>query len=359
MAPKETQPRNLRVHLRGNRFTLGKVVPRGPPGIVAAASASSESDSTPIIDPHQMTSGRLELARWIASPSNPLTARVLVNRVWQLHFGRGIVGTPDNFGTRGELPSDPALLDWLTTQFLRSGWSVKQLHRLIVLSQTYRLQNAESWSKNENAPIPAALAAYQIRRRRLSAEELRDALLRTSGQLDLVPGRSESGDFLLSKAEDINAIIRPNRVGADDEFYTTFRKRSIYLPIVRNILPDVLALFDAADPNGVTAVRNETTVASQGLFLLNHPFVRQQSQAFADRLLSDGQESDEQRIELAHRLAYGRSATPVEKEDTTAFLRAFQNSLTLGDKSEAERRSAAWQAFCQSLLCSNEFLYVE
>ena len=359
MAPKETQPRNLRVHLRGNRFTLGKVVPRGPLGIVAATSATTEGDVKPIIDPHQMSSGRLELARWIASPSNPLTARVLVNRVWQLHFGRGIVGTPDNFGSRGDHPSDPALLDWLTTQFLQSGWSIKQLHRQIVLSKTYRMHKAESWSKSESVPIPARLAAYQVRRRRLTAEELRDALLRTSGQLDLVPGRSESGDFLLSKAEDINAIIRPNRVGSDDEFYTTFRKRSVYLQIVRNMLPDVLALFDAADPNGVTAVRNETTVASQGLFLLNHPFVRQQSQAFAARLLSDGQQSDEQRIELAHRLAYGRSAILIEKEDTTGFLRAFQESATLAEKSEAERRSMAWQAFCQSLLCSNEFLYVE
>lgn len=359
MAPKETQPRNLRVHLRGNRFTLGKVVPRGPLGIVAAVSASLESGSPPIIDPHQLSSGRLELARWIASPKNPLTARVLVNRVWQLHFGRGIVGTPDNFGTRGELPSDPALLDWLTTQFLQSGWSVKQLHRLIVLSNTYRMQNAESWSKSESAPIPATLAAYQIRRRRLSAEELRDALLRTSGQLDLVPGSAESSDFLLSKAEDIKAMIRPNRVGADDEFYTTFRKRSVYLPIVRNMLSDVLALFDAADPNGVTAVRNETTVASQGLFLLNHPFLQQQSQAFAVRLWSAGQLTDVQRIELAHRLAYGRSATPAEIAETNAFLKVFQKSPTLGEKPAAERRSAAWQAFCQSLLCSNEFLYVE
>jgi hypothetical protein len=125
------------------------------------------------------------------------------------------------------------------------------------------------------------------------------------------------------------------------------------------MLPDVLALFDAADPNGVTAVRNETTVASQGLFLLNHPFVRQQSQAFAERLLSDGRLSDEQRIELAHRLAYGRSATTVENEETTAFLKAFVESPTFAEKPESERRSAAWQAFCQSLLCSNEFLYVE
>lgn len=359
MAPKETQSRNLRVHLRGNRFTLGKVVPRGPLGIVAAAAATAERDAKPLMDPHQMSSGRLELARWIASPTNPLTARVLVNRVWQLHFGRGIVGTPDNFGTRGELPSDPALLDWLTTQFIQSGWSVKQLHRLVVLSNTYRMQNAESWLKNERIPLPATMAAYQVHRRRLSAEELRDALLRTSGQLDHVPGTSESGDFLLSKAEDINAMIRPNRVGADDEFYTTFRKRSVYLPIVRNMLPDILALFDAADPNGVTAVRNETTVASQALYLLNHPFVQQQSQAFAARLLSAGQLTDVQRIELAHRLAYGRSVTASEMEETATFLKLFQESPTLGEKPEAERRSAAWQAFCQSLLCSNEFLYVE
>jgi len=359
MAPKETQPRNLRVHLRGNRFTLGKVVPRGPLGIVASHCAIPETDTTPIIDPHQMTSGRLELARWIASPTNPLTARVLVNRVWQLHFGRGIVETPDNFGTRGALPTDPALLDWLTTQFLQSGWSIKALHRLMVLSSTYRMQNAESGAANAGIPIPAPLSACQVRRRRLSAEELRDAILLTSGQLDRVAGTSESGDFLISKSEDISAIIRPNRVGADDEFYTTFRKRSVYLPIVRNMLPDVLALFDAADPNGVTAIRNETTVASQGLFLLNHPFVRQQSMAFAERLLTVPRLTDDQRIDLAHRVAYGRLATPIEREESITFLSTFQESSTLGETPDAERRRAAWQAFCQSLLCSNEFLYVE
>lgn len=355
MAPKEVQPRNLRVHLRGNRFTLGKIVPRGALGIVASVSPSPEDSSTPLINPHQLSSGRLELARWIASPTNPLTARVLVNRVWQLHFGRGIVGTPDNFGTRGERPSDPTLLDWLTTQFIRDGWSVKKLQRLIVLSNTYRSQNAAS-SKGHEQP---QLAPLLVQRRRLSAEELRDAMLAVSGRLDLAPGTSESGEFLFSKAEDINAMIRPNRVGADDEFYTSFRRRSVFLPIVRNMLPDVLTLFDAADPNGVTAVRNETTVASQGLFLLNHPFVRDQSKALAERLLSDAALSDERRIELAHRLAYGRSATPVEHEETDAFLKSFTQSPALKSKSELEQRQAAWQAFCQSLLCSNEFLHVE
>lgn len=211
----------------------------------------------------------------------------------------------------------------------------------------------------DGAPIPATLAAYQVRRRRQSAEELRDTLLLASGLLDRVPGTSESGDFLISKSEDINAIIRPNRVGADDEFYTSFRKRSIYLPIVRNMLPDVLALFDAADPNGVTAIRNETTVASQGLFLLNHPFVLQQAGAFAERLLKDQTMADEQRVELAHRVAFGRSATSEEQTETRSFLSVFLNSPALAKKSEAERRPAAWQAFCQTLLCGNEFLYVE
>ena len=367
MAPKEAQPRNLRVHLRGNRFTLGKVVPRGVLGIIEATKTASNLDSpshpplnsTPLIDPRQTTSGRLELARWIASPANPLTARVLVNRVWQLHFGRGIVGTPDNFGTRGEPPTDPALLDWLTTQFIESGWSVKQLHRLIVLSSTYRMRNSAVSQKDHQQTLPEELSSFQVRRRRLSAEELRDSLLQTSGLLDPAPGRAESGDFLMSKAEDINSMIRPNRVGADDEFYANFRKRSVYLPIVRNMLPDVLALFDAADPNGVTALRNETTVASQGLFLLNHPFVLQQARAFAERLLKDQTLPDEQRIEQAHRLALGRSATAEEQAESQSFLMAFQKAPALAKKNEAERRMAAWQAFCQTLLCGNEFLYVE
>ena len=358
MAPRETQPRNLRVHLRGNRFTLGKIVPRGIPGIIAAVTPPTNNPNTPIVDPHQNSSGRLELARWIASSRNPLTARVLTNRVWQLHFGTGIVGTPDNFGTRGDPPANPDLLDWLTEQFIQSGWSVKQLHRLIVLSSTYHLPNLQAKTA-DNLPGTPTSSVFRIRRRRLSAEELRDTLLLTSGQLDIAPGGSESGDFLISKSEDINAIIRPNRVSADDEFYTSFRKRSVYLPIVRNMLPDVLALFDAADPNGVTAARNETTVASQALFLLNHPFVLQQAQAFAKRLTAETRHNDHQRIELAHQLAFGRSATAEELSDTLTFLTSFQNSPELIDTPHAERPLAAWQAFCQTLLCSNEFLYVE
>ncbi len=396
MAPKDSVPRNLRVHLRGNRFTLGTTVPRGFVEILVSRAASApgpsgtadqrHSDQSPGADAARLTSsvtssGRLELARWIASPANPLTARVMVNRIWQHHFGRGLVATSDNFGTRGERPSHPELLDWLASRFVESGWSMKSMHRLMVLSATYqqasvlpaindegtkateRTKGIPTLQSLESLPSLSSLAtesAPRFSRRRLSAEELRDAMLAVSGKLDRAPGSSESGEFLVSKAENIGAMILPNRVAADDPFYTTFAKRSIYLPVVRNMLPDVLALFDAADPNGVTAQRNETTVASQSLFLLNSPFVRDQSRAFAERLLSsDKSQTDSQRIEQAHRLAFGRTASADEQAQASDFLAAYLNSPSVQGRPEPERQLSAWQSYCQSLLCANEFLYVE
>ncbi|MBC8115432.1 MAG: DUF1549 domain-containing protein, partial [Candidatus Saccharimonas sp.] len=390
MAPKDSVPRNLRVHLRGNRFTLGATVPRGvlqvveqswpmlpasDPTLAASATASAT------LDPNQLGSGRLELARWIASPANPLTARVMVNRIWQHHFGRGLVATSDNFGTRGERPSHPELLDWLAARFVENGWSMKSMHRLMVLSNTYQQASVlpaindegtkatertkVSPPKNSLESLPSLSSlttesAPRFPRRRLSAEELRDAMLAVSGKLDRAPGSSESGEFLVSKAENIGAMILPNRVAADDPFYTTFAKRSIYLPVVRNMLPDVLALFDAADPNGVTAQRNETTVASQSLFLLNSPFVRDQSRAFAERLFSsDKSQTDSQRVEQAHRLAFGRAASTDEQAQAGEFLAAYLNSPSIQGRPEPERQLSAWQSYCQSLLCANEFLYVE
>ena len=396
MAPKETQPRNLRVHLRGNRFTLGATVPRGFVEILASRAASAPGPTTSVDQTHSRqapgadaarlantvaNSGRLELARWIASPSNPLTARVMVNRLWQHHFGKGVVETSDNFGTRGERPSNPELLDWLATRFVDSGWRIKDMHRLMVLSGAYQqpgsLQLSESSGTNttdmasKRSKLTATNQTSSSHKsdqsgrgqrfvRRLSAEELRDAMLFVSGKLDRTPGSNESGEFLVSKAENIGAMIMPNRVTADDPYYTTFTKRSIYLPIVRNMLPDVLALFDAADPNGVTTQRNETTVASQSLFLLNSPFVRDQSKAFAERLLaSDKLANDDQRIAEAHRLAFGRTVTVAEQTDAREFLATYQVAPSIQNRPANERLLAAWQSYCQSLLCSNEFLYVE
>ncbi len=352
MAPKEALPRDLRVHLRGNRFTLGPTVPRGVIQIVSAASPSAV--------PANLTcenSGRLELAQWIASDQNPLTPRVMVNRIWQHHFGRGLVATSDNFGIRGERPSHPELLDWLASRFVESGWSVKAMHRLMVLSGTYQQCGPASAAAQRADPDQRWLSSFP--RRRLSAEELRDAMLAVSGALDRVPGTSESGEYLVSKAENIGAMILPNRLAADDPFYSTFLKRSIYLPIVRNILPDVLALFDAADPNNVTAVRNETTVASQSLFLLNSPFVREQARQMAQRWLAEETLSDEQRIERMHRMAFGREPSPEELAQSLAFLAAYLEAARAMARPEAERRLTAWQSYCQILLCENEFMYVE
>jgi len=346
MAPKDSVPRNLRVHLRGNRFTLGKVVPRGAMSVLEHAESSLQCS----VEPNQITSGRLELAEWVVSARNPLTARVIVNRLWQQHFGRGLVSTSDNFGTRGEPPTHPELLDWLAFHFVRNGWNLQWLHRQILLSNT--------WQQSHPPDGNEARWLSGFSRRRLTAEELRDAMLSVSGQLDRVPGSNESGEFLYSRAEDINSKIRPNRVGADDPFYTDFRKRSIYLPIVRNMVPDVLTLFDAADPNSVTSTRNATTVSLQSLFLMNHPFVRQQSLSFADRLLTLAA-SDDVRIHEAHRLALGRSATNAELDDAGQFLRDYQAEAVKGGSTQAEAHRNAWQSFCQALLCSNEFIYVD
>ncbi len=349
MAPKEALPKDLRVHFRGNRFTLKQLVPRGFLQVVAPEVPAVEA----------ARSGRLELARWIASKENPLTARVMVNRVWQHHFGRGIVGTSDNFGTRGERPSNPELLDFLATQFVANGWSVKKLHRLIVLSNTYRQQSRASEKTRQTDPENRLLAWFP--QRRLSAEEVRDAILAVSGQLDRVPGTTEAADVLWKEAEiqDEKRGFAPNRMQADHPFYADFRKRTVYFPVVRNILPDVLALFDAADPNNVTAIRNDTTVPSQSLFLLNSRFVREQSQQFAKALLADEKVTDAERCDRAHRRALGRPPSGDEQVAAVQFLEAYLQATSGQARPESERRLAAWQSYCQTLFCANEFLYVE
>jgi len=163
--------------------------------------------------------------------------------------------------------------------------------------------------------------------------------------------------LLHKESENINSKIRPNRVQTDHPIFTQSTRRSLYLPVVRNAVPDVLALFDSADPNGVTAARNDTTVASQALFLLNHPFVREQSLHFARRLLAEPRATDEQRIVSAFRLSLSRPPTPAEIRDTSRFLAEYVKRDATRKPDEA--RLSAWQSFCQTLFCRNEFLYIE
>ena len=350
MAPRETTPRDLRIHIRGNRFTLGQNVPRGFPQVFTF-------DSEAKIDAAK--SGRLELARWIADKRNPLTARVLVNRVWQHHFGRGLVATSDNFGTRGERPSHPELLDFLATRFIESGWSIKKLHRQIMLSQVYQQGIQQQPLAVQVDPDNRWLSHFSMRR--LSAEELRDAVLTVSGQLDPSFGTSESATVLWKEAEVLDGKrgLAASRMQADHPFYTEFKKRSVYLPIVRNMLPDVLSLFDGADPNSVTAVRNDTTVPAQSLYFLNSPFIRQQSRSFAERVLAKTPVSDRERFDFANRLAFGRPASDDEAKSAGEYIHRYLAARKGSPGSDTERQLAAWQSYCQMLLCSNEFFYVE
>ncbi len=353
MAPVEYRPVTLRVHRRGDRKNPGVFAPRRFLQVIAGEG-------------HQplrtRQSGRLELARWIASPENPLTARVLVNRVWQNHFGTGLVATSDNFGNRGELPSHPALLDWLAADFVENGWSIKSLHRRIVVSNTY-MQASRGATKSAAAARrvdPDNRLMWTMPLERLDAEALRDAVLAVSGRLDLTPGGSETGEFLYERGQVIDQkrpTFRPNRVRSDDPFYSDSRRRSVFLPVVRNAMPDILSLFDAADPNGIVARRNDTTVPSQSLFLLNHPFVLENSRALATRILSSPADDDTARIALAYRLAVGRSPRPAEVKRVSEFLAAEVAGETKG--TPEEKRLVAWTGFAQTLFCRNEFLYLK
>lgn len=349
MAPKEGPAADLRVHVRGSRFNLGQVAPRRFPQILAG------EHQAPLT---AQQSGRLELARWIASKDNPLTARVLVNRLWQHHFGTGLVATADNFGSRGDRPSHPELLDFLAGQFVEGGWSLKAMHRLILLSSTYQMASTPNPQAQQLDPNNRLL--WRMPRRRLDAEALHDALLAVSGRLDRTVGGGEAIEVIWKNGEVIDGRrgFVVNTTNTNHPVYST-PLRALYLPVIRNALPDVLALFDAADPNAVAAVRNDTTVPSQALFLLNNPFVRDQALHFAQALLADAKMSEQDRLRLASVRALGRPASDEELAEAMAFLKDYTVRAKEKGRPEAEARLAAWQSYCQMLFCTNEFLYLD
>jgi hypothetical protein len=281
----------------------------------------------------------MELANWIAASTNPLTARVFVNRVWQWHFGQGLVNTPSDFGLRGEAPSHPELLDWLASEFVASGWSMKALHRLIMNSQTYQLSSDDTESNLKRDPSNRWLWRHQ--RRPLDAESIRDGMLAVSGRLDrTVPG--------------------PHPFPAVNTWAFTIHKpfhdvydsdhRSVYLMVQRNRRHPFLALFDAADPNLSTPQRQPTTTPTQTLYLMNSPFVHQQSEALAHRLMSAGSD-DAVRVRLAFELTHAHLPTTAEINDALSFVSEYRAKVA--DPVEA------WAGFARVLLASNAFLYVD
>ncbi|MFO0951872.1 MAG: DUF1549 domain-containing protein [Isosphaeraceae bacterium] len=340
MCVEDQAPTNLRVHIRGNHTTLGKdVVPRGFP----AALGGSTADTIP-----PGTSGRLELARWIGRGDHPLTARVMANRIWLGHFGEGLVRSADNFGSLGEPPSHPELLDWLARRFVESGWSVKSLHRLILLSSTYQMSSRYDERAHEVDPDNRLL--WRMPRRRLEAEAVRDAILAVGGRLDPSPG----GSLLNAKNHDYVYATGPGRgVPYDSD------RRSVYLPVIRSALYDVFQAFDFADPSTSSGQRVATTVAPQALFMLNDRLVQRGAASFAARLCARPGLDDAGRVRLAYDLAFGRPAGAAEVERAVAYLGRFRTLAEAESPAPGEAETKAWQALCRALIGSSEFIYVD
>ena len=326
--------RTLPIHIRGSYLTLGKEVERGFPEVMRT------SFSKPLLPAKQ--SGRLELARWMASSEHPLTARVMVNRIWRWHFGRGIVGSTDNFGVLGDKPSHPELLDWLARTFIESGWSVKDMHRVIMRSSAYQMASAHpSAGQVSSAPDPAMVdpenkLLWRANIQRLEAEEIRDALLASSGSLS----REVGGKTIPLH----NREFVFNHTSKDHTTYETPR-RALYLPIIRNHLYDMLEQFDYPDPTMPTGSRNATVVAPQALIMLNAPIAMQAADMLAAKLCrSPG--DDEARIQQAYAALFSRPASAHEAERVLTFVRRHSNP------------KEAWALLCQTLMASNEFMYL-
>ncbi len=352
MAVEEGQIENCKVHIRGDTQTLGDEVSRHFLTVLGGDSIVIDNKS----------SGRLELAEWLARPENPLTARVAVNRIWQGHFGSGLVKTPDNYGLLGQFPTHPELFDWLAATFSEGAvgkkapsaeacaWSFKKLHRLILLSNAYKqgtmpdAKTAAIASKNDTDNS----LLWKYPRRRLEAEPFRDSLLAMSGKLDLTIG----GSVMTTKNHDYVTNDQSGNAGQYDS-----PRRALYLPLIRNAMFDMFLAFDVGDPSMVNAKRATTTVAPQALFVMNSPFVEDQAKGFAESLLMQKSLTDAQRYNQACLRAFGRPANPTEQARASAYLIAYEERL----KSEPDARARtikAWNSLCHILLSSNEFIYL-
>jgi hypothetical protein len=302
---------DARVFIRGNPARHGEVVPRRFPKVLEPTVGAK---------PFRNGSGRLELARSIVHPKNPLTARVIVNRVWQHHFGEGLVRTPSNFGALGQRPTHPALLDYLSARLMEEGWSLKKLHRWIMLSQVYQQSSA-----SRDAAIlvdPENRLLWKWSRRRHDFESMRDAMLAVGGGLDQGTG-----------GKSFDLVSHPN---------TT--RRTLYAHIDRYDLPRLFGVFDFANPDVSIAQRPTTTIPQQALFMLNSPFMLEQARHAAGRTAIKDDDSFENRIQRLFGLAYQRGANAEE----VAWCREFVGN-----------GNARWRDLAQSLLMSNEFLYVD
>lgn len=324
-AVAEDTPVEQRVFLRGNPESKGEPVGKRFPVVLAGEEQA----------PIPQGSGRLELANWLASPQNPLPARVMANRLWQGHFGQGLVRTPNNFGFAGERPSHPELLDWLAAEFREQGWSMKRMHRMLLLSSTYQQSALADAAKREKDADNRLLSRFPIRRK--TVEEIRDSLLLLDGSLDLTMGGS------LQSGEGTDNEFSDGRKSIDPDVST---RRTVYLPLRRSNLPSLFNLFDFGDGTTSTETRSETNVAPQALYMMNSKFVAARAANLASQLLKTSGGLDE-RIERAWRMVLGREPTAAQRADGRAYFAGFPGSEAL-----------AWTSYCRTLVASNDFLYV-
>ncbi|MBL9155618.1 MAG: PSD1 domain-containing protein [Verrucomicrobiales bacterium] len=333
MALSDGAATDLALRVRGEPDIKGDLVPRGFPTILKPA--------TPVTLP-EAGSGRRELAAWLTAPEHPLTARVMVNRIWAHLMGRGLVETVDNFGASGAAPTHPELLDHLAGRFVDGGWSMKAMIRTIVLSRTYRLgsdQPASHVAADEGNRL-----YWRANLRRLEAEAIRDSLLAAGGML--APGRPDGAPFDASVGGDLAKTNPGKRGGAKAGDPIARPERSVYLPVFRSRLPGMFTVFDFAEPDQVNGQRDVTTVAPQALFLLNNPFVVDVSRRAAERILEQELPDETARVRHAYAYTLCRYPTEAETERALAFLGAEPD------------RETGWTALVQALYSAAEFRYV-
>ena len=335
----EGTPHDVPMQMRGEPDRPGDVVPRGFIKVLGGGPLPERTTG----------SGRLELAEWLTRGENPLAARVMVNRIWQHHFGHGLVRTPNDFGTRGQKPSHPELLDYLAKEFIRSGWSIKSMHRMLMLSSTYRQSSTMGINQTVAATEPAGGGELfsPFLRRRLDAQELRDSILVKSGEIEETVARGHPFPSPLSWAYTQHSPF----IGVYDQ-----NKRSVYLMTQRIKRHPFLGLFDGADPNATTPERATTTVPTQALFFLNDPFVHVKAEKCAAGILAERPE-EMGRIELAFSTVLERDPTGRERDEARRFLEEYRSELAASGSQQVELSALA--AYVRVLFGSNEFVYLD
>jgi hypothetical protein len=369
MALVEKKAKNVDTFVlrRGDYKSRGPRVTPRPPGVLLASQPASAFPVTAVSSEQAKPGRRAALAAWLARADNPLTARVIVNRLWQHHFGRGIVATPSDFGVRGDPPSHPELLDWLASELTREGWRCKPLHRLMVTSATYR-QSSKPTAKLA-ADDPENTLFGRMNRRRLDAEGVRDAMLAVTGELNskmqgpgvLAPIEKEIEDLIFTEAEAVD-------LWPEDRNPAEHLRRSLYLFRKRNVRYPLFDAFDAPDTQSACPRRATSTHALQALALLNSEFAAARARALAGRVLHQSRATGDDRINLAYRFVLAREPSRDEISRAQSFL-AAQQRLIRNEKRPAiaslvtsplidAALEAAWVDFALALLNCNEFLYV-